>query len=487
MPRPNEEREPRIWAGHAFPWMHSVSRRDLLRLGSISLSAAALPGLARPGSTLASAEGPPATAKSVIFLWMAGGVTHIDTFDPKPEAPSEVRGTLGAIDTALPGVRFNETVPCLAAIADRLAVVRSYSHDSNDHFLSQAYGLSGRKVPMSQIMTEPNIGAIVSYLHGPRNQLPGYMAVPGITRPGPPPHNLFVGGWLGEEFGPFAVGGEPEEPDFTARPELMQDPPAFVDEDLQPPALAFLSGLDSQRLAGRASLRHALEASLREAEGLGAMEGHYQNAFHLLSSAGIRQAFDLSREADANREAYGRSKIGNRCLMACRLVEAGARFVMVDYGYDPQYGNLWDNHNAPVQNHPPICEMVKKPYHVTGMDRAFAAMILDLERRGLLESTLVVFMTEFGRTPKINSLGGRDHWGPAGSMFFAGGGTRAGQIIGATDKQAGFPTTRGFTPGDVAATIYRAIGIDPAIMLRDRQNRPLPVLPEGEPIEGVLS
>jgi hypothetical protein len=172
--------------------------------------------------------------------------------------------------------------------------------------------------------------------------------------------------------------------------------------------------------------------------------------------------------------------------LARRLVEAGARFVMVDYGYDNDYGNLWDNHNAPTQNHPPICEIAKRGYHLAGMDRAFAGLITDLAQRGLLDSTLVVFMTEFGRTPQINKQGGRDHWGMAGSMFFAGGGAKAGQVIGATDAQGGYPTTPGYSPSDVTATIYRAIGVDPTVRLHDRQNRPHFVLPEGHAIPGVL-
>src|SRR5262249_1333855 len=177
---------------------------------------------------------------------------------------------------------------------------------------------------------------------------------------------------------------------------------------------------------------------------------------------------------------YGRTKIGGRCLMARRLVEAGARFVMVDYGYDGLYGNLWDNHNVAEQNFPHICDMAKRPYHVVGIDRAFAALIDDLEQRGLLETTPVVFLTEFGRTPKINKDGGRAHWGAAGSIFFAGGGTRVGQVIGATDSQGAYPTTRGYSPADVAATIYDFLNIPPEHMLYDLNNRPHYVLPDGD-------
>lgn len=457
------------------------SRRDWLRVGSLSLAASTLPGVS------AGAEPAGATAKSIIYLMMMGGVTHIDSFDPKPEAPEEVRGTLGQIDTRLPGVRFSEVMPQLAQVTDRLALVRSYSHTNNDHFMSQAYVLSGRAVPLSQIKTEPNIGSIVSHLHGPRNQLPGYIAVPGVTRPGPPPTNLFTGGWLGGQYAPFSLCGEGDQ-DFTAGPNLP-DPPAEADEALRPATLEFPTGLDVERLASRAQLRELLDARLRRAEGregFDVMDGQYRDAFQLLASSRVRAAFDLTGEPAALRADYGRTKLGGRCLLARRLVEAGARFVMVDYGYDPDYGNVWDNHNAPSQSHPPICEIAKRRYHLAGMDRAFAALVRDLEARGLLSSTLVVFMTEFGRTPQINKLGGRDHWGPCGSMFFAGGGVRGGQVIGATDRQGAYPTTPGYSPGDVAATMYRAVGIEPRRRLYDRQHRPHFVLPEGEPIPGVL-
>jgi uncharacterized protein (DUF1501 family) len=182
------------------------------------------------------------------------------------------------------------------------------------------------------------------------------------------------------------------------------------------------------------------------------------------------------------REAYGRTKIGGRCLMARRLVEAGARFVMVDYGYDPDYGNLWDNHNAPVQNFPHIQVMAKRGYHLAGMDRAFAGLINDLRDRGLLDSTLVVFVTEFGRTPKINKEGGRDHWGRAGSLFFTGGGTKVGQVIGETDAHASRPITHSYSPADVAATLYAALGVDYRRVIYDYLDRPRLILDEGQPI-----
>ena len=476
-----------------------LSRRDLLRVGGVTVASSLV-----PAEWLTAAEPSPATeqsrasprrrgaagkAQSVIFLWMAGGVTHIDSFDPKPQAPVEIRGTLSDIATNMPGVRFCETIPCLAQVADRLALLRNFSHDSDDHLLSQVYTLSGRKVNQNQLFTEPNIGSVVSHLEGPRNGLPAYIAVPGITRPGPPPHNLFVGGWLGSKHVPYCLGGLPEQPDFAVGEKLF-DPPSQHDESLTPPSLALTGEVPLARLNGRATLRDSLDQALRNLESqdaLVASESRYRDALRLLAAPAVRSAFDVSTESDATRDRYGRTKIGGRCLMARRLVEAGARFIMVDYGYDPDYGNVWDNHNAESQNHPPIQQMVKRGYHLAGMDRAFAALISDLEERGRLDSTLVVFITEFGRTPRINARGGRDHWGKAGSLFFAGAGIRAGQVIGETDAHAAAPIGSGYTPADVTASIYQAMGIDHRQVIQDFLDRPRLILDNGRPIAELFT
>lgn len=469
------------------PILGRLTRRDALRVGSITLSTSLLSSMGIQAASSLGREHP-GPAKSVIYLWMGGGVTHIDSLDPKPEAPEEIRGTLEAIDTALPGVHFSEACPNLARIADDLSVVRTFSHDSNDHLLSQVYTLSGRKVNATQLFSEPNIGSIVSHLYGPRRGLPGYIAVPGITRPGPPPYALFVGGWLGGQYAPFCVGGQPEQPDFTVG-EKLYNPPPRCDEDLSPKVLAMPDGISVSRIDRRAGLRNQLDTAAARAEqdgSLAAMDGHYSNAVELLTSNGIRQAFDVTQEDNATREAYGRTKIGGRCLMARRLVEAGARFVMVDYGYDPDYGNLWDIHNVSAQNFPHVSEMCKRGYNVAGMDKAFAALISDLKHRGLLDSTLVVYLTEFGRTPKINTGGGRDHWGACGSVFYTGANVKRGQIIGQSDKHAAYPVTRGYGPADLAASIYSAIGIDPDDRVYDRQGRPMPILDHGQPIDGLF-
>lgn len=468
-------------------WQSLFSRRDALRVGSLSAAVSTLPLAAT--ARAAESAGLAPTADSVIVLNMMGGVSHFESFDPKPDAPEDIRGLLSPIATSLPGIHFAEAAPCLAAMAHKFTLIRSYSHTNNDHFMSQAWVLSGRPVSRANIQTEPNIGSIVSYLNGPRADLPGYIAVPGFTRPGPPPTNLFVGGWLGREYAPFCAAPEPDEPDFTKGPNY-ENPSATIDETLAPPTLALPKELDTERLAARGELRTLLDARLRaaeRAETFGVMDAHYRAAFEMLASPKVREAFDVSRESATTRESYGRTKIGGRCLTARRLVEAGARFVMVDYGYDPEYGNLWDNHNAPSQNHPPLGEMAKRPYHVAGMDRAFAGLLQDMESRGLLERTLVVFVTEFGRTPLVNKNGGRDHWGPCGSIFFAGAGTRPGTVLGASDRQGAYPTTEPSTPADVAASIYRALGVAADRRLRDRENRPHFVLPEGRVIPGLFA
>jgi hypothetical protein len=248
-------------------------------------------------------------------------------------------------------------------------------------------------------------------------------------------------------------------------------------------------GVDVGRMTRWRSLVAQLDDRWRDLDRQGpggVFDAQFEEAFNMLTAPAVRQAFDLTRESDVTRDRYGRTKIGQRCLLARRLIEASARFVMVDYGYDPEYGNLWDNHRVPEQNQPHISEMVKCPHHLAGTDQACAALVSDLHERGLLDETLVVFLTEFGRTPKINKLGGRDHWGRAGSIFFAGAGVPGGQVIGATDKQAAQVITQRYSPADVAATIYHALGINTETMLQDRQGRPLAVLPHGRPIPGIV-
>jgi hypothetical protein len=414
-------------------------------------------------------------------LWLAGGVTHHESFDPKPDAPEEIRGTLSPIQTTLPGVRFAEVMSQMAKQTDKIALVRTFAAGTDDHFQAQVRALSGRMVSLQQIDTEPNIGAVVSKLNGPRAGFPGYIAVPGTTRPGPPPKNLFMGGWLGQQYGPFMTGGKAKNEDFTAG--VKEDVP---EEEFTKQAVRPCAGMDESRLDARRALREKLDTALRHSEPASGVADEFRGAFDMLLSPSVRAAFDLSKEPDKVRDLYGKTRIGTRCLLARRLVEAGAPFVMVDYGYDPEYGNLWDQHNAVGQNFPHVCEMAKRPYHLAGVDRAFAALLEDLAVRGRLSETLVVYLTDFGRTPKINKDGGRDHWGRTGSIFFAGGGVNGGQVIGTTDARGADPVTPAHTPADTAATIYQALGIDLGTVLHDREGRSLPMLPVGQPIRGVI-
>ena len=443
-----------------------LNRRSLLRWGGVTLAASApqLLGL-NPSAQAASAL---ASADQIVFLWLPGGVTHHESFDPKPEAPEEIHGPITAIETNVPGVRFADTMPHMTRHMDKLALVRTYAAGTNDHFEGQCYMLSGKNVLPNGILSEPNFGCFVSHQLGATGGLPGYIAVPGSTRPGEPYTNEFVASYLGERYAPFCTMGEPRNPDFQVR-ELV-------------PA----EGITSTRFNSRHTLRERLESTLTVTERSRAMDGMeqlYGRAVEMLTSPTIRDAFDIHKEPDEARDKYGRSKVGQRCLLTRRLIERGARFVMMDYGYDwGEYNNLWDNHCAPVQNQPHIWKMCKVPYHLPAVDQAFAALLDDLAQSGRLERTLVVYFTEFGRTPKINPLGGRDHWGECGSIFFAGGGVQGGQVIGATDTIGAWCRTRRFSPADAVATVYKAVGIDPHTMVQNREGRPVAIQTQGEAI-----
>ena len=444
-----------------------LPRRDFIRIGGVTLAASALDllGTTAASSSLKKIKG---AADQVLFLWLPGGVTHHESFDPKPDAPTEIRGDIKPIETNVRGMRFAEVMPEMAKQADKIALIRSYRSGNDDHFLAQAFALSGKTNLPGGILSEPNFGCIVSHQLGGTGGLPAYIAVPGTTRPGPPNTNEFVPAWLGAKHAPFCTGGEPRKKDFQVE------------------NLGFAPEVSGSRFAQRESLRSQIEASLKQAEQNALhqdMANLYGKAAELLTSPKVRKAFDVHVETKAAREKYGETKIGIRCLLARRLIESNARFVMVDYGYDwGDYNNLWDNHCAPVQNQPPIFKMCKVPYHLPAVDRAFAALLDDLHKSGRLKRTLVVYLTEFGRTPKVNSNGGRDHWGHSGSIFFAGAGVKGGQILGATDKQGGYCTTRSYSPSDAVATVYQAMGIDPHGTIQDREGRPVPILVNGEAI-----
>ena len=247
-------------------------------------------------------------AKSVIFLWLAGGVTHHESFDPKPDAPEEIRGTLSTIQTTLPGVRFAEVMPNMARQADKIALVRTFAAGTDDHFQAQARALSGRMVNLQQLDTEPNVGAVMSKLRGSRAGFPGYIAVPGTTRPGPPPKNLFVGGWLGRQYGPFLTGGKAKNEDFTAGVKEGVPEDEFTKRAVRPYA-----GLDAARLAGRRTLREQLDRALTHSEPAAAVAHEFRGAFDMLLSPAVRAAFDLS---PASRTSSATNMAGRRSAPA---------------------------------------------------------------------------------------------------------------------------------------------------------------------------
>ena len=418
-----------------------VTRRDFLRVGG--LSAFGLPALLRAEARGAEAA-TAATAKSVILVYLGGGLSHHDSFDPKPDAPAEVRGKYGVVGTKLPGVTFGDKLPRLAAGNDRFAVVRSGAHGNDHHETATNWVLSGRFG--SAFGDYPAIGAVVAHEMGYRGPMPPYFAVPknpAFT------WELGKSAFLGGRYESFKAG-DPNDANFRV-------------QDVSPPGDLVV------KADRRQSLRAAVDGLARQVEAddqLRTMDEFYARALDLVTSPEARRAFDVRREDPRLRDKYGRTTTGQSCLLARRLVEAGVRFVTVSSGG-------WDHH---ANIFPSLDKRLPE------LDLALSALLDDLDARGLLASTLVVCMGEFGRSPKVNSMAGRDHWGHAASLLFAGGGVQPGRVIGRTDDQGGYVTERPVSPGDVAATIYQAVGVDPTNLLMTPENRPVAILDEGTPI-----
>jgi hypothetical protein len=382
----------------------------------------------------------------------------------KPAAPREVRGEFNTIATTVPGVHISEHLPRCARVMDKLAIVRSLHHPMRNHNSAAVETLCGRtplKGDLELLADDPNsfpcYGAALSHLLPGRQEVPAHVALPHVmynvvTLPGQ------TAGFLGAASNPFQITHGLDEPDFRAG-------------ELELPA-----DLSLARLEDRRSLLSCVESQTARAERLArkkAMSVYQEKAFRLLHSAQVRRAFDLSQEHAVLRERYGRNKLGQSLLLARRLVEAGVRFVNVnDKVHNGQLAN-WDSHE---NNFSRLKNDLLPP-----ADRAFSALIEDLEARGLLDSTLVIALAEFGRTPRINSSAGRDHWPDCFSMVLAGGGVKGGSVHGASDKIGAFPALDPVTPGDLAATLFWRFGLEPTTEIRDLTNRPYR-LAEGEPI-----
>jgi hypothetical protein len=443
-----------------------VSRRDVLRVGG---------GLAIAGGALPSAfaSAPAAGAKSCILIYLLGGPPQLDTFDLKPDAPVEVRGPFRPIATTLPGLRICEHLPRLAKLAGKYAIVRSVSHNNHNHTPMIYYTLTGRPVERPgedndvrppQRTDFPHIGAVLAKHLPPGDGLPGYVAIPelavrsslsgefkrvrSLLRGG-------GGGFLGPVFDPLGVNGDPGTADAI-------------------PALATPAEVSAHRFAERASLLAVLDRrSLVGAESLRELRNQ---AVALTGSAGGGKAFSLDGEPLAIRERYGRHRFGRAVLLARRLSEAGVPMTAVHFN-EMTICDGWDTHS---RNFPAL-----KDELLPMVDQTISALIDDLDQRGRLEQTLVVMMGEFGRTPKVNANGGRDHWGLCQSVLLAGGGVRGGRVVGASDRIAAYPATDPVDPVDIHATMYHCLGLDPETLMYDSLGRPYP-LATGRVIQGLL-
>jgi hypothetical protein len=387
-------------------------------------------------------------AKSVIHVTLSGGMASQESWDPKPEAPLEYRGPLGVAKTSLPGIYFNENLVNLSKIADKLTVIRSMTGKEADHGRATYTMFTGYR--MSPALTHPSIGSVISHEFGPREGLPAYVAVPDARADAGT-------GFLSAKFGAFGVGSDPARSNFKVR-------------DLTMPAT-----MDLSRLERRRSLREAVEDHMRDmdtrSDALTAMDEFYQQAYTMITSEKARQAFELSKESVAAVSSYGNTEAGMRLLLARRLVESGVRFVTVDYGG-------WDHHAN-------IADAMKK--RMPPLDQALAALVRDLDDRGLLDSTLVMVTSEFGRTPKINATAGRDHFARVWSTMLAGGGTTRGQVYGSSDATSTEPETNPVRVEDLMTTVYHQMGITADKELMAPGARPVEIVDGGELIKGIIA
>ncbi len=437
------------------------SRRAILQAGVLGIGGFSLADfqLLRSQGAVRSSS----ASNSVILIWLSGGPGHMETWDPKPDAPREYRGPLGAIDTNVAGVQFGELLPEQARIMDRLAIVRTVRHGSGDHTKGNHWMLTGFEgpafnAPDNREQKRPAMGAAVATLCGPNVQgMPAYVAVPHL-RGGT--DNLFhYAAYLGGRWNPFVVNSDPNERNYGVR-------------NLTLPNDLTLERISDRRTLTRDfdRLRSGAETSMR------AMDEHHQAAFELLTGAQARDAFDISRESPELRERYGQHTFGQSALLARRLVERGVTFVTVNCV-------PWDHHGSPGQYKTEEgAKLVIPP-----LDRAIAALVNDLVDRGLHRKVLVVAMGEFGRTPRMNSNAGRDHWGNTFSVLMSCGAMRMGQVIGRSSARGEFVVERPFDPQDVAATVYHHLGIQGrSIAFRDHLDRPMPLIQDGDPIRELV-
>jgi uncharacterized protein (DUF1501 family) len=431
-----------------------VTRRDFLQagtLGAIGLSMAHLMGLKAMGKV---AEGH--DDNSVIMIFNLGAPSQIDLFDPKPDAPAEIRGPFKTIATASKDIQLTELLPLHAKVADKFSLVRSCYHTA-----AAVHDTGHQMMQTGRLFTggvnTPHVGCAMQFLRGSRNELPGHIILPQAMGPtgGNMPHGQDAG-FLGKAYDPFILHSDPSKPDFKV-PDLL--PPKEIGE---------------ARLERRKKLRDVVDGTVKgfeASESAQLMDSNFASAFKLMTSKAARDAFDLTNEPQAVRDRYGMTRFGQCCLLARRLVEAGVRFVTINTFITVFDEITWDVHGSkPFTSITGMKEIVCPMY-----DQGYSALIEDLDKRGMLPKTMVCNLAEFGRTPRINPAGGRDHWPQCWSIYFAGGGVKGGRVVGRSDDKGAYPVERPVSPADVVATIYKSLGVDPHTELPGPQGRPFPV------------
>lgn len=430
------------------PPLRTIGRRGFLTVGACGFGLT-LTDLFRLQARAEQKDYAPIEAKadSVIHIFLPGGLAHQESFDPKPYAPIEYRGEMNSIETTLPGERFSETLPKTSQIADKLTIIRSMTHGEAAHERGTHNMFTGYRP--SPALQYPSMGSVISHEYGPRNNLPPYVCVPSMP-------NEYAGtGYLSSAFSPFALGSDPANKGFRV-------------QDLDLPG-----GVDESRFATRRSALDAVNDYFRKRESsdeLTAMDSFYDRAYSLISSPDARAAFDINAEPEEIRNAYGMNQAGQRMLMARRLVAAGVRMVTLTYGG-------WDMHNQVTRGMKNL---------MPAFDQAFAALINDLDRTGLLDRTLVMVSSEFGRTPKINRTAGRDHWPKVFSVALAGGGVKRGYIHGASNSTASDPDRDPVGPEDLAKTVYHQLGIVADKELMAPGDRPIEIVDGGRVVDELL-
>ncbi len=432
-----------------------MTRRDCLKLGLGALAGGGLVQALRLRGMASNPAAPAATARSCILVWMDGGPTHYETFDPKPDAPAEIRGEFLPIATRVPGVRFSQHMTRLAGIADKLAVVRSLRHDQGNHGAGNHYLMTGAppRIPVgcgAFVSFHPSMGSVAAHERGAPHGLPAYFSMPDMARSGGP-------NFLGARFAPFVVSDNPNSADFRVRD------------------VALPQGLSGERFGTRREIRSEVDRMQRildraAGDPVNALDEHYQQGYNLVSSPQAQAAFDIHREPAGVRDRYGRTPFGQRALLARRLVEAGVPFITL-------YDGGWDHHTNLFSS---------LTQRLPGWDATVATLIEDLDQRGLLETTMVIALGEFGRTPQINRDAGRDHWSNSMSVLFAGGGTPGGQAVGATDVRGFSPVGRTHSPENFVSSVYLKLGIDPEKILHTPQGRPTHLVSDPTPIRELM-